>query len=46
MRTKDPSINRTMWFFAIVYAVEGIGQAKSGADEKSDDGPQNYVRLH
>jgi MFS family permease len=26
----DPSINRTMWFFAIVYAVEGIGQAKSG----------------
>jgi MFS family permease len=26
----DPVINRTMWFFAIVYAVEGIGQAKSG----------------
>jgi MFS family permease len=26
----DPAINRTMWFFAIVYAVEGIGQAKSG----------------
>ena len=25
-----PSINRVMWFFAIVYAVEGIGQAKSG----------------
>ena len=23
-------IDRTMWFFAIVYAVEGIGQAKSG----------------
>ncbi|MGD0106124.1 MAG: MFS transporter [Rhodopila sp.] len=30
MRTRDPAINRTMWFFAIVYAVEGIGQAKSG----------------
>ncbi len=29
MRT-DPAIDRTMWFFAIVYAVEGIGQAKSG----------------
>src|SRR5271163_2125059 len=26
----DPTINRTMWFFAIVYAVEGIGQARSG----------------
>jgi MFS family permease len=26
----DPVINRTMWFFAIVYAVEGIGQAKYG----------------
>ena len=26
----NPAINRTMWFFAIVYAVEGIGQAKSG----------------
>ena len=26
----DPAIKRTMWFFAIVYAVEGIGQAKSG----------------
>jgi MFS family permease len=30
MRTKDPAISRTMWFFAIVYAVEGIGQARSG----------------
>jgi BT1 family len=30
MRTKDPAIRRTMWFFAIVYAVEGIGQARSG----------------
>jgi MFS family permease len=30
MRIKDPAIRRTMWFFAIVYAVEGIGQAKSG----------------
>src|ERR1700733_11242213 len=29
MRT-DPAINRTMWFFAIVYSVEGIGQARSG----------------
>ncbi|MEA2739321.1 MAG: hypothetical protein QOH05_2628 [Acetobacteraceae bacterium] len=26
----DPTIRRTMWFFAIVYAVEGIGQARSG----------------
>jgi MFS family permease len=26
----SPAIGRTMWFFAIVYAVEGIGQAKSG----------------
>jgi MFS family permease len=26
----SPAIDRTMWFFAIVYAVEGIGQAKSG----------------
>ena len=26
----NPAINRTMWFFAIVYAVEGIGQVKSG----------------
>jgi MFS family permease len=26
----NPAINRTMWFFAIVYAVEGIGQAKYG----------------
>nr|WP_294522010.1 MFS transporter [uncultured Rhodopila sp.] len=24
------TVNRVMWFFAIVYAVEGIGQAKSG----------------
>ena len=30
MQTKDPAINRTMWFFAIVYAVEGIGQARTG----------------
>jgi MFS family permease len=30
MRIKDPAISRTMWFFAIVYAVEGIGQARSG----------------
>jgi hypothetical protein len=30
MPIKDPAINRTMWFFAIVYAVEGIGQARSG----------------
>ena len=30
MPTKDPTIRRTMWFFAIVYAVEGIGQARSG----------------
>ena len=28
---RPPSaVTRTMWFFAIVYAVEGIGQAKSG----------------
>ena len=26
----NPAVNRTMWFFAIVYAVEGIGQVKSG----------------
>jgi predicted MFS family arabinose efflux permease len=26
----DPAIRRLMWFFAIVYAVEGAGQAKSG----------------
>src|SRR6201995_830897 len=26
----NPAINRTMWFFAIVYAVEGTCQAKSG----------------
>jgi len=25
-----PAIPRLMWFFAIVYAMEGIGQAKSG----------------
>ena len=30
MRTSNPAISRTMWFFAIVYAVEGIGQARSG----------------
>ncbi len=30
MRIKDPAVSRTMWFFAIVYAVEGIGQARSG----------------
>ena len=30
MPTNNPTIRRTMWFFAIVYAVEGIGQAKSG----------------
>src|SRR3954449_703829 len=24
------TVSRVMWFFAIVYAVEGIGQAKSG----------------
>ena len=24
------TVSRIMWFFAIVYAVEGIGQAKSG----------------
>jgi MFS family permease len=28
--TKNRAISRVMWFFAIVYAVEGIGQAKSG----------------
>ena len=26
----DQATGRVMWFFAIVYAVEGIGQAKSG----------------
>ncbi len=26
----SPAIPRLMWFFAIVYVVEGIGQAKSG----------------
>jgi MFS family permease len=30
MHSKDPAIRRTMWFFAIVYAVEGIGQARTG----------------
>ena len=25
-----PPLTRVMWFFAIVYAVEGIGQAKAG----------------
>jgi MFS family permease len=30
MRTDKKAIDRTMWFFAIVYAVEGIGQAKYG----------------
>lgn len=25
-----PKLTRVMWFFAIVYAVEGIGQAKAG----------------
>ena len=24
------TVSRIMWFFAIVYVVEGIGQAKSG----------------
>lgn len=27
---RDPAIQRLMWFFAIVYTVEGIGQAKVG----------------
>ena len=27
---KSRTVSRVMWFFAIVYAVEGIGQAKSG----------------
>ncbi len=26
----SPAISRLMWFFAVVYTVEGIGQAKSG----------------
>lgn len=26
----NPAISRLMWFFAIVYVVEGIGQAKTG----------------
>jgi MFS family permease len=30
MPKSDPAISRTMWFFAIVYAVEGIGQARAG----------------
>jgi MFS family permease len=30
MPTSNPAISRTMWFFAIVYSVEGIGQARSG----------------
>src|SRR3954463_520688 len=28
--TDDRSVRRVLWFFAIVYAVEGIGQVKSG----------------
>jgi MFS family permease len=28
--TKNRAISRVMWFFAIVYVVEGIGQAKTG----------------
>src|SRR3954464_5830302 len=28
--TESHTVNRVMRFFAIVYAVEGIGQAKSG----------------
>ncbi len=28
--TPSPAIPRLMWFFAIVYAVEGIAQAKAG----------------
>ncbi|PPQ35960.1 MFS transporter [Rhodopila globiformis] len=28
--TDSRTVSRVMWFFAIVYAVEGIGQAKSG----------------
>ncbi|HEY8288182.1 MAG TPA: MFS transporter [Acetobacteraceae bacterium] len=27
---RDPAIRRLMWFFAVVYVVEGIGQAKVG----------------
>jgi hypothetical protein len=27
---KNRAISRVMWFFAIAYAVEGIGHAKSG----------------
>src|SRR3954470_15896397 len=33
--TESHTVNRVMWFFAIVYAVEGIGQAKSGVICKS-----------
>jgi hypothetical protein len=29
-RSRDPAISRLMLFFAVVYAVEGIGQAKVG----------------
>jgi MFS family permease len=29
-RARDPAISRLMLFFAVVYAVEGIGQAKVG----------------
>jgi hypothetical protein len=28
--SSEPATRRLMWFFAIVYTVEGIGQAKSG----------------
>ena len=28
--SRDPAARRLMWFFAIVYTVEGVGQAKSG----------------
>src|SRR5476651_653070 len=28
--SNEPALRRLMWFFAIVYTVEGIGQAKSG----------------
>ncbi|MDR3529185.1 MAG: MFS transporter [Rhodopila sp.] len=30
MRSDNPAVSRVMWFFAIVYAVEGIGQARAG----------------
>lgn len=29
-RSRDPAVSRLMLFFAVVYAVEGIGQAKVG----------------